>query len=69
MPTDRAMMPLSAQLFGDEVLSGSIFSVYICLEREFNCTSDTSSAGPARIHLSRVQSPLHGVVDTRGANR
>jgi hypothetical protein len=39
MPTDRAMTPLSAQLFGEEVLSGSILPVYICLEREFNCTS------------------------------
>ncbi len=37
MPTDRAMTPLSAQLLGDEVLSGGISSVYICIEREFNC--------------------------------
>ncbi len=37
MPTDRAMTPRSAQLFGDEVLSGGISSVYSCLEREFNC--------------------------------
>lgn len=38
MPTDRAMTPLSAQLFGDEVLSGSIVSVYICVEQKFNFT-------------------------------
>jgi hypothetical protein len=38
MPTDRAMTPLSAQLFGDELLSGSIVSIYICVEQEFNFT-------------------------------
>jgi hypothetical protein len=38
MPTDRAMAPLSTQLFGDEVLSGNILSVYICVEQEFNFT-------------------------------
>lgn len=36
IPTDRAIMPLSAQLFDDEVLSGNILPVYICIEREFN---------------------------------
>lgn len=46
MPTDRAMTPLSAQLFGDEVLSGSILSVYICLARIIHDGSSRERMGP-----------------------
>ena len=36
MPTDRAMTPLSHQLSVDGVLRGTIFSVYIHVDREIN---------------------------------